>query len=323
MARQNSGAGGLFADSARQRSAESAAAPADASTPTTESDRPTARARQAGAGREATGQSNPAEDGSVESAQDVRVERTPVQARQAGPALKSTLPADSAGRADYAGQETPEQSGAVISAHGFLGALASSAPGVTIANMNKASIAPAQSAAPVASGAPRTAFNPQQSASARLYKPPTNRTLTTSQETLAAQAERAFASLLNTKGGEVRFRLDPAELGTLHVSMQITGQSVSVRFGTSSPLAHGLLERTRERLRTAMESRGLSVERIEIVSEGEEAVARIDLASGGGDRPGAPGPHVSQSPDSGKDAADTTASDARGDRRVRLLDAAA
>ncbi len=253
----------------------------------------------------------------------MRVERTPVQARQADSALKRTLPADAAGRADYAEQVTPEQSGAAISAQGLLGALASP-PGSVVASVNKASIAPAPPAAPVASGAPRTALSPQQSASARLYKPLTNRASTPNQESLAAQAERAFASLLNTKGGEVRFRLDPAELGTLHVSMQITGQSVSVRFGTSTPLAHGLLERTRERLRAAMESRGLSVERIEVVNGGGETVAPIDLASGsGGDPPGATVPHTSQSSDSGKDAADTTASDARGDRRVRLLDAAA
>ena len=137
----------------------------------------------------------------------MRVERTPVQARQADSALKRTLPADAAGRADYAEQVTPEQSGAAISAQGLLGALASP-PGSVVASVNKASIAPAPPAAPVASGAPRTALSPQQSASARLYKPLTNRASTPNQESLAAQAERAFASLLNTKGGEVRFLLD-------------------------------------------------------------------------------------------------------------------
>lgn len=85
-------------------------------------------------------------------------------------------------------------------------------------------------------------------------------------ETLSGQLVRGLASILRQKGGAVTIRLNPEALGAVKVKLEIDQASVRARFEASSEEARRLLSESSETLRHALEARGLSVEKLEIVS---------------------------------------------------------
>jgi len=148
------------------------------------------------------------------------------------------------------------------------------------------------------------------------------------QARLEAQAARGLAAALKQRGGVVTMRLNPASLGTLKVRVQMRSGVIDARFEASNAQARELLESNLTSLRAALESRGLTVERLIIVeSPTQEASERGFVGDDRGsedpaeDRPNqhagengagraTPGSHATE----GQHAPDDPASDAPGER---------
>jgi hypothetical protein len=69
-------------------------------------------------------------------------------------------------------------------------------------------------------------------------------------------------ALAGRRGGTVRLRLDPPELGHLTVTMKMNGGTVQVRLEASSGAAATLLEKGLATLRASLQSQGLTVDRL-------------------------------------------------------------
>lgn len=91
-------------------------------------------------------------------------------------------------------------------------------------------------------------------------------------EAARAQLVRGLASLVRSKGGEVSLELDRGTLGKVRVEVGLREGVVSARFIARTDEARGLLERSVATLRSALEDRGLVVQRLEIVG-GNDAAA--------------------------------------------------
>lgn len=79
-----------------------------------------------------------------------------------------------------------------------------------------------------------------------------------------AQVGRGLAQALRTGNGEVTLRLRPENLGQLSVRVRVENTRVIAAFEARSVDAQRLLEGSRDSLRSQLESRGLSVERIDV-----------------------------------------------------------
>jgi flagellar hook-length control protein FliK len=132
--------------------------------------------------------------------------------------------------------------------------------------------------------------------------------------TLDAQVTRGVSALLAQGPGSITLRMVPEDLGQLRVHMTMKEGSLSLRFETGNGAARELLDSAVADLRSTLEARGLSVERLSVTidpSLAEPASARThmgtdrtndadtrerlgsqdaggqDLAGGGSDRGGA------------------------------------
>lgn len=90
-------------------------------------------------------------------------------------------------------------------------------------------------------------------------------------EAARAQLVRGLASLVRSKGGEVSLELDRGTLGKVRVEVGLREGVVSARFVARTDEARGLLERSVATLRSALEDRGLVVQRLEIVGASDAA----------------------------------------------------
>lgn len=79
-----------------------------------------------------------------------------------------------------------------------------------------------------------------------------------------ARLTRGLANAVQQRGGAVTLRLTPPEMGTVRIQMQITGTNVSASFHAESASAQTLLTTQLAQLRTALESKGMSVERLSV-----------------------------------------------------------
>lgn len=80
----------------------------------------------------------------------------------------------------------------------------------------------------------------------------------------SARLTRGLANAVQQRGGAVTMRLTPPEMGTVRIQMQITGTSVSATFHAESASAQTLLTNQLAQLRSALESKGMSVERLTV-----------------------------------------------------------
>ncbi|MEX2219890.1 MAG: flagellar hook-length control protein FliK [Phycisphaerales bacterium] len=81
---------------------------------------------------------------------------------------------------------------------------------------------------------------------------------------VAAQIGRGLAAALRQNGGVVTLRLKPETLGELRVRVQVQAGRVEARFEAATARAAALIDRTLGTLRTALEDRGLTVDRLTI-----------------------------------------------------------
>jgi len=79
-----------------------------------------------------------------------------------------------------------------------------------------------------------------------------------------ARLTRGLANAVQQRGGAVTLRLTPPEMGTVRIQMQITGTNVSASFHAESSSAQTLLTTQLAQLRTSLESKGMSVERLSV-----------------------------------------------------------
>ncbi|MEM7621699.1 MAG: flagellar hook-length control protein FliK [Planctomycetota bacterium] len=73
-----------------------------------------------------------------------------------------------------------------------------------------------------------------------------------------------LASLVKTKGGTLTIRLNPESLGAVRVQLDMKEGVVSARVEAETDSARALLESGVDRLRAALEARGLRVERVQV-----------------------------------------------------------
>jgi flagellar hook-length control protein FliK len=77
---------------------------------------------------------------------------------------------------------------------------------------------------------------------------------------------RGLTAMINQRGGTMTMRLDPPDLGQLRVQMTIARGTVSASFVAQTQQARALLEKNMAALRTALESHGLTVDRLNVQS---------------------------------------------------------
>ncbi|MCH2162581.1 MAG: flagellar hook-length control protein FliK [Phycisphaerales bacterium] len=162
---------------------------------------------------------------------------TPAVAR--ADALNAQLRAgQSAGNADRSGQESTRPSANVQPAVGeFNGHQAGRLPGHAMAR-------------PAAQQLPTATADPALSGAQRSDSP-----------TLPG-VQKGLTALANQKGGSLSMRLDPPSLGPLKLEMAIDSGRVRVQMLTASESARSLLGSNLGMLRSALEERGLIVERL-------------------------------------------------------------
>lgn len=103
-------------------------------------------------------------------------------------------------------------------------------------------------------------------------------------DAFTAQVSRGLAAALRQNGGTVTIRMQPEALGDLKIRMGLDGGKVVAAFEVETEQARQLLGSSMDTLRSALEARGLSVDRLDVrVSEaaGSIAAAEHGRESGG------------------------------------------
>jgi hypothetical protein len=98
-----------------------------------------------------------------------------------------------------------------------------------------------------------------------------------SREAVASQVVRGFALALRQAGGKITLRLSPEHLGQVVVSVVSRDGKITARIEPSEASAHRLLVSSADGLRAALEARGLSVERVEVVLPPPEASGFVQV----------------------------------------------
>ena len=112
-----------------------------------------------------------------------------------------------------------------------------------------------------------------------------------------AQLQRSLAQVLRQRGGTLSLKLDPAELGSVKVSLSLSQGRVEGTIEASSERARGLLHEHLDTLKGSLEQRGITVDRLEVrlagaaeserqFAAGQDAGRGLDQqsADAGGDR---------------------------------------
>ena len=96
------------------------------------------------------------------------------------------------------------------------------------------------------------------SAAAAQEAPPIDREQTLEQVVLGLRGK------LDSKNGTAEIRLDPPNLGTLHVSISLQNGSLTASFQSGSDLVRDLLKGNLEKLKSTLESQGVAVDKLSV-----------------------------------------------------------
>jgi flagellar hook-length control protein FliK len=88
---------------------------------------------------------------------------------------------------------------------------------------------------------------------------------------LVNRVVRGLSAMVNQRGGAMNMRLNPPELGQLRVQMTIARGVVTAQFQPASAEVEAILNRSLATLRTALESHGLTVERLSVQGVQQQA----------------------------------------------------
>jgi flagellar hook-length control protein FliK len=94
----------------------------------------------------------------------------------------------------------------------------------------------------------------------------TSPSATAKEASFAQRVMRGLHAMINQKGGVMNMRLDPPELGSMRIQMVLQQGTVSAQFNVSTDQAQQLLNRNLNALKSALEARGLTVERLTVAT---------------------------------------------------------
>lgn len=115
--------------------------------------------------------------------------------------------------------------------------------------------------------------------------------------TFEAQLQRGLAQVLRQKGGTLSLRLNPVNLGEVKISLSIAQGRVDGTIEATNETARGLLQQNIDKLKSSLEQRGITVDRLEVrlagasssgtqIAQGQDAQANQNQqhADAGSDR---------------------------------------
>jgi flagellar hook-length control protein FliK len=113
---------------------------------------------------------------------------------------------------------------------------------------------------------------------------------------------RGLSAVLQQGGGTLVLRLTPATLGALTIQLDLSGTHVGVRVEASTAQAHELLSQQLNMLKSSLEAKGLTVDRLQVHISAEAARAESQQGSNAQDqgRSGRGEDAKGQSPDAGE-----------------------
>ena len=115
---------------------------------------------------------------------------------------------------------------------------------------------------------------------------------------MMSRVMRSLTAMMNQRGGVMNMRLDPPELGELRIQMVLGRGSVSATFEATNEQTQAMLNKNLSALRTALESQGLTVERLHVhINQGSGAQAQPEDASDDQSRQGGSGQGENQQSD--------------------------
>lgn len=118
----------------------------------------------------------------------------------------------------------------------------------------------------------------------------TNRMGEAEDSRMMSRVMRSLTTMMNQRGGVMNMRLDPPELGELRIQMALGRGSVSAIFEAANEQTQAMLNKNLSALRTALESQGLTVERLHVqINQGSGAQAQPEDASDDQSRQGGSG----------------------------------
>lgn len=82
--------------------------------------------------------------------------------------------------------------------------------------------------------------------------------------TIDAQLQRGLAQVLRQRGGTLSLRLNPVDLGDVKISLSIAQGRVDGSIEATNESARGLLEQNLDKLKSSLERRGITVDRLEV-----------------------------------------------------------
>lgn len=102
-----------------------------------------------------------------------------------------------------------------------------------------------------------------------------------------ARVARGLQTAMQQRGGAVTLRLDPPELGSVKIQMQVhhDGQ-VSARFMVQNESVNDLLTHRMSQLKQALEGQGLSVDRLEVTTQSSPSNGASSQGNQAGQSPG-------------------------------------
>jgi flagellar hook-length control protein FliK len=168
--------------------------------------------------------------------------------KQGGSAATAPVAAPGASPGSGAANATAASASGAVGSVGAVRATTGTAPTMPGA------VTPTQAKSDAAAPKPQAAPTPRQG----------NAALQAEAEAALGKVQRGLASLVNAKGGQMTLRLTPDALGEVRVHLKLRDGVVSARVEATQESARGLLEHGVDRLRAALEARGLKVDSLEV-----------------------------------------------------------
>ena len=75
---------------------------------------------------------------------------------------------------------------------------------------------------------------------------------------------RALRTVVQQKGGNITIRLNPPELGTMRIQVQIEGSAVRAQFDVSTEAVRTLLQQQISQLKESLQQHGLNVDQLQV-----------------------------------------------------------
>jgi len=97
---------------------------------------------------------------------------------------------------------------------------------------------------------------------------------------IIAQVQRGLASIMNTKGGTMKLRLSPENLGEVNIKLSTKDGHVRVAIEAKNDETRSMLKEGLDGLRSAMESRGVQVDDLRVDGRVESGFERFMSDSG-------------------------------------------